>query len=224
MQQQHPSAQILNPGAEQDLEGQYLQIFPVNPQKDLTHAIYQRAKVSQSDKDYYLLSRPSHFTSASRRSPSAATKETSVEKTVYTTAETFPTILRRSEIVAVGTVTLSPLQNAIERTSRKTAELLTIEKRITDGDDTTFNTLTQDLMYAVDTNSDNCVANYHELLPDPQDPEAVEEESEAQRQPNPLENGLRVALIDYALVIRRCLALYVRPAQQATKADLTQRM
>ncbi|CAO2650896.1 Nn.00g091930.m01.CDS01 [Neocucurbitaria sp. VM-36] len=223
MQQQHPSAQILNPGAEQDLEGQYLQIFPVSPQKDLTHAIYQRAKVSQSVKDYYLLSRPSHFTSASRRSPSAATKETSVEKTVYTTAETFPTILRRSEIVAVGTVALSPLQNAIERTSRKTAELLTIEKRITDGDDTTFNTLTQDLMYAVDTNSDNCVANYHELLPDPQDPEAVEEESEAQRQPNPLENGLRVALIDYALVIRRCLALYARPAQQATRADLTQR-
>ncbi|KAJ4368843.1 Deoxycytidine kinase 1 [Neocucurbitaria cava] len=223
MQQQHPSAQILNPGAEQDLEGQYLQIFPVSPQKDLTHAIYQRAKVSQSVKDYYLLSRPSHFTSTSRRSPSATTKENAVEKTVYTTAEIFPTILRRSEIVAVGTVALSPLQNAIERTSRKTAELLTIEKRITDGDDTTFNTLTQELMYAVDTNSDNCVANYHELLPSPPDPEGEDEQREAHDQPNPLENALRVALIDYALVIRRCLALYVRPAQQATKADLTQR-
>lgn len=229
MQQQHPSAQILNPGAEQDLEGQYLQIFPVSPQKDLTHPIYQRAKVSQSVKDYYLLSRPSHFTSASRRSPSAATaKEATVEKTVYTTAEAFPTILRRTEIIAVGTIALSPLQTAIERTSRKTVELLAIEKRINDGDDTTFNTLTQELMYAVDTNSDNCVANYHDLLSDPQDPEAEPEGGEdgmdAQRPPNPLENGLRVALIDYALVIRRSLALYVRPAQQATKADLTQRM
>ncbi|KAF1852032.1 uncharacterized protein K460DRAFT_299706 [Cucurbitaria berberidis CBS 394.84] len=224
MQQQHPSAQILNTGAELDLEGQYLQIFPVSPQKDLTHAIYQRAKVSQPVKDYYLLSRPSHFTSASRRSPSAATtKEATVEKTVYTTAETFPTILRRSEIVAVGTIALSPLQNALERTSRKTVELLALEKRITDGDDTTFNTLTQELMYAVDTNSENCVANYHDLLPNPQDRGGEEEDSEAQQESNPLENGLRVALVDYALVIRRCLGLYARPAQQTTKADLTQR-
>jgi len=224
MQQQHPSAQILNPGAEQDLEGQYLQIFPVSPQKDLTHPIYQRAKVSQSVRDYYLLSRPSHFTSTSRRAPSNANvKEPSVEKTVYTTAETFPTILRRTEIVAVGNVTLTPLQAAIERTSRKTVELIGMEKKITDGDDTAFNSLTQELMYAVDTASDSCVANYHELLPAPQDP-AESEESETQHKPNPLENALRVTLIDYALVIRRCLALYVRPAQQATKADLTLRM
>ncbi|OAL50281.1 hypothetical protein IQ07DRAFT_680588 [Pyrenochaeta sp. DS3sAY3a] len=224
MQQQHPSAQILNPGAEQDVEGQYLQIFPVSPQKDLTHPIFQRAKVSQPVKDYYLLSRPSHFTSASRRSPSAATtKDGTVEKTVYTTAESFPTILRRSEIVAVGTVALTHLQTAIERTSRKTAELLTIEKRITDGDDTAFNTLTQELMYAVETSSDNAVANYHELLPDARNAAAEVEDAHDQDQPNPLENALRVALIDYALVIRRSLALYVRPAQQATKADLTQR-
>jgi hypothetical protein len=223
MQQQHPSAQILNPGAEQDLEGQYLQIYPVSPQKDLAHPIYQRAKVSQSVKDYYLLSCPSHFTSASRRSPSTtATKEGAAEKTLYTTAESFPTILRRSEIVAVGTIILTPLQTAIERTARKTIELLAIEKRITDGDDTTFNTLTQELMYAVDTNSNNCVANYHELLARPGGVDD-DEEGESQKEPNPLENGLRVALVDYALVIRRCLGLYVRPAQQATKADLTLR-
>jgi hypothetical protein len=224
MQQQHPSAQIVNPGGEQDLEGQYLQIYPVSPQKDLTHPIYQRAKVSQSVKDYYLLSRPSHFTSASRRSPSTVNaRDAAAEKTLYTTAESFPTILRRSEIVAVGTVTLTPLQMAIERTSRKTGELLAIEKRITDGDDTTFNTLTQELMYAVDMNSRDCVANYHDLLPPPSE-EDDEEDGENARRPNPLENGLRVALIDYALVIRRCLSLYVRPAQQATKSDLTQRM
>ncbi|CAN9366280.1 unnamed protein product [Alternaria alternata] len=223
MQQQHPSAQIVNPGGEQDLEGQYLQIYPVSPQKDLTHPIYQRAKVSQSVKDYYLLSRPSHFTSASRRSPSTVNaRDAAAEKTLYTTAESFPTILRRSEIVAVGTVTLTPLQMAIERTSRKTGELLAIEKRITDGDDTTFNTLTQELMYAVDMNSRDCVANYHDLLPPPSE-EDDEEDGENARRPNPLENGLRVALIDYALVIRRCLSLYVRPAQQATKSDLTQR-
>ncbi|EAT85067.2 hypothetical protein SNOG_07601 [Parastagonospora nodorum SN15] len=149
MQQQHPAAQVLNPGAEQDVEGQYLQIFPVSPQKDLAHPIFQRAKVSQSVKDFYLLSRPSHFTSASRRAPSNAnSKEPTVEKTVYTTAEAFPTILRRTEIVAVGNVTLTPLQAAIERTSRKTVELGAIEKRIVDGDDSVFNSLTQELIAA----------------------------------------------------------------------------
>ncbi|RAR01560.1 90s preribosome component rrp12 [Stemphylium lycopersici] len=223
MQQQHPSAHIINPGAEFDVEGQYLQIYPVSPQKDLTHPIYQRAKVSQSVKDYYLLSRPSHFTSASRRSPSGVTaRDAAAEKSLYTTAESFPTILRRSEIIAVGTVSLTPLQMAIERTSRKTVELLAIEKRITDGDDTTFNTLTQELMYAVDTNIRDCVANYHDLLPPPDDGEEDDDNDDTQ-QANPLVNAMRVALIDYALVIRRCLSLYVRPAQQATKADLSQR-
>ena len=225
MQQQHPSAQILTPGVEQDVEGQYLQIYPVSPQKDLTHPIFQRAKVSQSVRDYHLLSRPTHFTSASRRSPSrTTTQDNTVEKTLYTTAEAFPTILRRSEIVAVGTITLSSLQTAIERTSRKTVELTALEKRIADGDDTSFNSLTQELMYAVDTNIEGCVANYHDLLPNPR--HSMEEDEEVESEvdpPNPLENALRVSLVDYALVIRRCLAMYTRPAQQATKSDLSQR-
>lgn len=225
MQEQHPAAQILNPGAEQDVEGQYLQIYPVTPQKDLSHPIYQRAKVSQSVRDHYLLSRPSHFTSASRRSPSrTTTRDNTVEKTLYTTAEAFPTILRRSEIVAVGTISLSTLQTAIERTSRKTIELAALEKKIADGDDTMFNTLTQELMYAVDTNSGGCLANYHDLLPNPR--HSIEEDEEADHvdPPNPLENALRVSLVDYALVVRRCLSMYTRPAQQATKSDLSQRM
>lgn len=97
-----------------------------------------------------------------------------------------------------------------------------MEKKILDGDDPAFNSLTQELMYAVDTASDSCIANYHDLLPPPKDAED-EEEPESTEQPNPLENALRVALVDYALVLRRCLALYTRPAQQATKADLTLR-
>jgi dedicator of cytokinesis protein 3 len=226
MQQQHPSAHVLQSGAEQEVEGQYLQIYAVSPQKDLAHPIYQRAKVQQSVRDYYLLSRPSHFTSTSRRSPSRTNaKESTVEKTVFSTAEPFPTILRRSEIVAVGTVLLSPLQTAIERTSRKTVELATLEKKIVDGDDTAFNALSQELIYAINTDEETCIANYHELLPNRRNSSATDDDDEADEEGdyNPLENALRVALVDYALVIRRCLALYTRPAQQATKSDLTQR-
>jgi hypothetical protein len=226
MQQQHPAAQILNAGAEEDVEGQFLQIFPVSPQKDLMHPIYQRAKVVQSIRDYYLLSRPSHFTTTSRRTTSDGQQSGTVEKTVYTTNEAFPTILRRSEIVAVGTVTLTPLQSAIERTSRKTVELMALEKKLQDGEDSAITTLTSDLTRAVDTNQEDCVANYHNLLPKDRDSMMSDEEYEEEdppREPNLLENALKVALIDHALVIRRCLALFSRPAQQATKADLTQR-
>jgi hypothetical protein len=224
MQQQHPAAQILTAGAEEDVEGQYLQIFPVSAQKDLRHPIFQRAKVAQSIKDYYLLSRPSRFTTTSRRIAADGNPHT-VEKTVYTTSEAFPTILRRSEIVSVETVILTPLQTAVDRTTRKTAELVVLEKKIQAGDDSAMASLTADLMLAVDTNQESCVANYHTLLPDDKDStgEDEQEEEEVAREPDLLENALRVALIDHALVIRRCLALYTRPAQQATKADLSQR-
>ncbi|KAF2732052.1 hypothetical protein EJ04DRAFT_578675 [Polyplosphaeria fusca] len=224
MQQQHPAAQILIPGMEEDVEGQYLQIFPVSPQRDLSHPIFQRPKVAPSIRDYYLLSRPSHFTTASRRTVSqGGTKEATVEKTVYTTAEAFPTILRRSEIVAVGTITLTPVQMAIERTSRKAVELLALERRIAEGEDTAITTLTQELMMAVDHNSDSSIARYHDLLPNPRNSTASEDDEVEPYGPSPVENALKVALTDYALIIRRCLVLYTRPAQQATKADLQQR-
>ncbi|KAF1978012.1 hypothetical protein BU23DRAFT_525645 [Bimuria novae-zelandiae CBS 107.79] len=225
MQEQHPSAQILTAGMEQDVEGQYLQIFPVSAQKDLAHPVYQRAKVAQSIRDYYLLSRPSHFTTASRRIEGPS-KEVAVEKTVYTTAESFPTILRRSEIVAVGNVTLTPVQTAIERTTRKTVELGTLEKRVSGGEELLFTELTRELMFAVDTTQETSVARYHELIPESRraSMELDDDDMEVPKAPNPLENALKVALLDYALVIRRCLALYTRPAQQATRADLNQRL
>lgn len=225
MQEQHPAAQILTAGMEQDVEGQYLQIFPVSAQKDLTHPVYQRAKVAQSIRDYYLLSRPSHFTTASRR-VEGPSKDISVEKTVYTTAESFPTILRRSEIVAVGTITLTPLQTAIERTTRKTVELASLEKKISGGEELLFTELTRELMFAVDTTQETSVARYHELIPEPRRASMDFDEEDmdmAPKGPNLLENALKVALLDYALAIRRCLALYNRPAQQATRVDLNQR-
>jgi len=227
MQQQHPSAQILQAGGEEDVEGQYLHIYPVSSQKDLLHPIYQRAKVAQPIRDYYLLSRPTHFTTTSRRQgPEASIKDQTVEKTVYTTAEAFPTILRRSEITSVGNVTLTPLQTAIERTARKTTELLALEKRAADGEDSAFTSLTQELMIAVDPASETSIANYRDLLPKTRDSIEIDEEEEEQEEERPanlLENALKVAMMDYALVMKRCLALYSRPAHQATKADLTQR-
>lgn len=224
MQQQHPSAQILPAGSEEELEGQYLQIYPVSPQRDLFHPVYQRWKVAQPIRDYFLVSKPRNFTTTSRRQPSdAESREATVEKTVYTTAESFPTILRRSEVVSISRVVLTPIQTAVERTTRKTSELLALEKRVAGGDDAAYTPLTEALMIAVDPKSESSVFHYRVLLP--ATPEPVDDEDDVPQQPvfSPLETALKVALVDHALAIKRCLALYHRSAHQATRADLTQR-
>lgn len=227
LQQQHPSAQIMGPNAEEDLEGQYLQVFPVSPQKDLLHPVYQRAKVAQSVRDYHLLARPSVFTTHSRRQGSeGGVKEQTVEKTVYNTAESFPTILRRSEVVEVGTITLTAVQAALERTTRKTSELASLEKRVIEGDDGAFTPLTEALMFAVDPASESSVSHYRELLPKREEDsdEDSDEDTDKEEPPlDPLENALRVALIDHALVLKRCLGHYSRAHQKATQADLMSR-
>ncbi|KAF2089858.1 hypothetical protein K490DRAFT_36278, partial [Saccharata proteae CBS 121410] len=228
MQQQHPSAQISLGAGDDDMEGQYLQISPVSAQKDLTHPIYRRAKVGQSIRDYYVLSRPSAFTTPSKRQGSEAglMVEQTVQKTLFTTAEAFPTILRRSEIVGVESITLSPVQTAVERTTRKTAELAALEKRVSSGEDSALQQLTEGLMMSVDQQSPTSVSQYRDLLPKPAPPTEDEEELELDPEEpelDPYENALKVALLDHALVVKRCLGVYTRPAQQATAIDLTQR-
>jgi dedicator of cytokinesis protein 3 len=231
LQQQHPSAQILTSGStDEDVEGQYIHVYPVSPQRDLQHPIYQRSKVSQAVRDYYLLSRPNAFTSSSRRKTSEGGLEEHqtqvVEKTVYTTAEAFPTILRRSEIIAVGNITLTPLQIAIERTTRKTAELIAVEKKVVDGEDNAITSLTESLMLAVDPDSASSVSHYRALIqPEEEEHDSDEDGEEIEGKPlEPLENALKIALMDYALVVRRCLTHFQRPAHQATRADMQQRM
>ncbi|KXS95602.1 hypothetical protein AC578_10377 [Pseudocercospora eumusae] len=232
MQQLHPSATILRGGLEADVEGQFLQIYAVSPNKDIEHMVYQRTKVSQAVREYNLISNPQRFATTSRHpAHDIPITEQIVEKVIYTTAEEFPTLLRRSEVVKIETVTLLPIEAAIERTTRKTQELLAMEKRIASGDDETdIGRLTDDLMSSVDPDSDSSVSRYRGLLPsisDLADNASSEiDPSIYTREEQPLDNmqnALKVALLDHTLAIRRCLALYKRPALQATRAELVPR-
>jgi hypothetical protein len=231
LQEQHPSAQVSTAGSMgEDLEGQFIYVYNVSPQKDLLHPIFQRAKVSQSVRDYYLLSRPNTFTHTTRRKISdTGVKDQSLEKAVFTTAEAFPTILRRSEIITQGTVTLGPLQIGIERTTRKSAELLALEKKVQDGEDTALSGLTDALMLAVDPDSVSSVSHYRQLIQseneerESSDLEDEDEDEEPKKPLEPMENALRIGLLDYAIAVKRCLTHYGRPAHQATRADLQQR-
>lgn len=232
LQQLHPAAQVIRGGVEPDVEGQYLQVFAVSAHRALHDTVYQRTKVTQAAREYTLLSNPHTFAITTRHpAQDVPITEQQVEKVVYTTAEPFPTILRRSEVVHTETIKLTPIQAAIERTTRKTQELLALERRIASGEDDSGarDMLTADIMYSVDPNSDSSVARYRSLLPASMVPETESQEMDptlVEEQEVPLDrmqNALRIALLDHALAIRRCLGLYNRPAHLATKAELVPR-
>lgn len=227
MQREHPAAQVVSSGEIQDYEGQFLQICPVSAQRDMTHAVYQRSKVPLSVREHLLISEPSSFSSTLRRhTGSTNVKDQWVEKVVYTTAEPFPNILRRSEIAAVEEVTLSPLQTALERTWRKTQELSLLEKRAAMGEDSSMTNLTDALEQLLDLNaaSPSCVAVYRQFLSaHADDPDDDETKAEDTKPVDPMENALAVSLIDHALAIKHALSLYSRPAHLATRSELLRR-
>ncbi|KAF2479260.1 hypothetical protein BDY17DRAFT_305256 [Neohortaea acidophila] len=232
LQQEHPNATILHSPTEPDIDGQYLHVYPVSPNKDLNHMVYQRMRVSQAAREYALMSNPQLFTTTSRQPQyDVPITEQVVEKTIYTTAEPFPTLLRRSEIVATDTITLSPIQAAVERTTRKTQELYALEKRVENGEDgDIMGRLSDEILLSVDPDSDSSVARYRTLLPSSEQGDVTSEdatysmlEREADEAMDPMQNALNVALLDHAIAIRRCLARFTRSEHRATKAELVPR-
>lgn len=209
---QHPAAQVAPPSDLDDLEGQFLQISSVTPYHNLEHPLYQVAKVPQSVREHILESQPNRFAVTSRRhSPATGVQDQWIEKTIYTTASAFPTILGKSEIAVVDVIQLSPLQTAIERTTRKTAELGALQRRVIDGDDSAFTSLTESFKASVDSTCLASVAQYHQLLPSV--PEAAEDDESTaeERRLSPMENALTQALLDHASILRQCLSLYNHP-------------
>ncbi|KAE8144981.1 hypothetical protein BDV25DRAFT_165621 [Aspergillus avenaceus] len=222
MQREHPAAQIMSSGEIQGYEGQFLHISPVSVHRDMAHPVHQRPKVPSSVRDHLLISEPCRFSSTLKRHVRGTdVKEQWVEKAIYTTAEPFPNILRRSEIVTVEELSLTPLQTALERTWRKTQELTLLHRRAASGEDTGLSNLTEALEQLLELNapSAGCVALYRQFLSEPQDDDHEDTPAPA----DPMKQALTVALIDHALAIKQALALFSRPAHQATQAELMRR-
>ncbi|KAL9098719.1 MAG: hypothetical protein Q9163_005668 [Psora crenata] len=219
MRQLHPSAQILSRGPPEDLEGQYLQISPVSVYRDLENPMYQQARVAHSTREYITMSRPHRFAITSKRhSPATGVQDQWIEKTIYSTREAFPTILRRSEITSVDTVRLSPLQTALERATRKTAELATLEKRVVKGDESGFSNLTEAIMSSVDPSSLATVAQYRQLLPVKS--ETIEDDDAEEPALSPLQSALQNSILDHVSMLKHCLTHYSGPAQIGTQTSL----
>ncbi|KAI1799058.1 hypothetical protein F4811DRAFT_565895 [Daldinia bambusicola] len=206
MQEQYPAAQILTSSdVDSEVEGQYLVISALSPHRDLSHQVFQRARVPQPIRDYLLSSHAQMFSVSSKRSTNGPVDSHYAEKTVYTTAEPFPTILRRSEIVDIQTIRLSAKETALERIVRKTQEMTAVEKKLAEEDDEEVAQLMVDaISISVNPDSESSVACYRQLLPAPQSED--EEEPELDQQ----ENAIKMALVDHAIMIKRCLASFAR--------------
>ncbi|KAL8917097.1 MAG: hypothetical protein Q9172_005982 [Xanthocarpia lactea] len=220
---QHPAAQVVPPGDIDDLEGQFLQVASITPYRNLEDPLYQVSKVPQSVREHVLQSQPSRFALTSRRhSPATGVREQWIEKTIYTTADAFPTILGKSEIIAVDLLQLSPLQTAVERTSRKTSEVAALQKRVIEGDDSAFTALTESFKSSVDPTSLASVAQYRVFLPSAPEPMDDDESMPDEPPMDPMQIALKQALLDHASTLRQCLALYSRPSHINIQAQLSE--
>ncbi|CAN8103871.1 unnamed protein product [Discula destructiva] len=231
IQEQFPSSQIVTSENIEDVEGQFLVVSSVSPHRDLSHHVFQRARVPQITRDYIVTAHPQKFSISTKRNTSGPVESHYADKIVYTTAESFPTILRRSEIVSANDVHLGAKEAALERIVRKTQEMTAVEKKITDGDtsDEVAKLLADAIGISVNPDSENSVVVYRQLIPGPQpraddasqegdedfddlDAQLMEEQSAPELSLQ--ENAIKMALIDHAIMIKRCLATFSKSSNQ----------
>ncbi|KAM5351865.1 hypothetical protein ACJ41O_004588 [Fusarium nematophilum] len=213
MQEQYPAAQIVTGGDVDDVEGQFLVISAVTPHRDLTHQVFQRARVPQVIRDFLLSSHPQTFSISTRRSTTGPVKDHSAEKLVFTTADAFPTILRRSEVTDTQEIKLGAHETALERIVRKTQEMTALERRVADGDEDHAQLLLDAVSVSVNPISENSVACYRQLLPVPKEVDEDDEEEEEEVpevELTPQDSAIKMALVDHAIMIKRCLAMFSR--------------
>ncbi|OAA63040.1 Dedicator of cytokinesis [Cordyceps fumosorosea ARSEF 2679] len=222
MQEQYPSAKIITAEDGDEVEGQFLVISVVTPHRDLTHQIYQRTRVPQVVRDFLLSSHPQVFSITAKRTTSGPVHEHYSQKLIFTTAEPFPTILRRSEIIDVNELELSAHETALERIVRKTQEMAALERRISEGEEQNMKLLLDAVAVSVNPNSDQSVSCYRTLLPEPKgddedgedEEDEDEDEDEDEEELSPSNAAIKTGLIDHAMLLKRCLALFAR-----TKSD-----
>lgn len=95
-------------------------------------------------------------------------EESWVEKTYFTTEEAFPTVLRRSEIVAVEVLEISPIERALNDVEQRTKELEGLYTRystaVKTGQPVSTNPLTMALNTAVDAPQENGLPSFRHFL------------------------------------------------------------
>ncbi|KAG8934388.1 hypothetical protein FRC01_003345 [Tulasnella sp. 417] len=212
MLNKHPEARLLKTVGEPSDEirsssFQYIQCMSVTPEPDRSLSIFTNPDVPESVRKYYEHSAINLFSSTRQVAPNpqAGFRDTWIEKTFYTTEETFPTVLRRSEIVSIQVVETSPIENAINDVEARTRELHMLELKYKTLAQTervvSTNPLTAALNNAVDSPDDSGVLLYRQAFLSPDYLTEHPDQVDAMHK-------LSVVIEDHVRVIRRCLALH----------------
>ncbi|BGP50279.1 Deoxycytidine kinase 1 [Rhodotorula kratochvilovae] len=142
MMNKHPTATLLRSSniPSEDVqygENQFLQITAVAPEVDHSSYIFSDPDVPHYVRAYYLHNEVNtfSFTRPLSKDPSGRTRSTNdftslwTEKTVLICEDSFPTVLRRSEIIEIRLIEISPVENAVHDVQSKQKELATLERR-----------------------------------------------------------------------------------------------
>lgn len=225
LQEQYPSAKIVTTDDVDEVEGQFLIVSTVTPYRDLSHLVFQRSRVPQVVRDFLLSSHPQAFSVTTKRNTSGPVHGHSCTKMLLETAEPFPTILRRSEVIEVRKLQLTAHQTGLERVVRKTQELSELERRVADGHEPSISPMVEIISSSVELGSGSNIAAYRTLLPtsveadNDEDDEDDDDDEDDKGEPvfSAEDNALKTALVDHALAIKSALVTLSRmPATAAT--------
>jgi dedicator of cytokinesis protein 3 len=169
----------------------YIQCTVVTPEPNRSLPIFTNPDVPVSVRNYYEHRRvflcsylftsqkliPTQFDSAinifstSRpvtKGSRDGTEEVWLEKAYFTTEETFPTVLRRSEIVGAHVLEISPIENALNEVEQKTKELTALNFKYSSlvkaSQDIPTNALAMSLNTAVDAPMNTGIGSYRHIF------------------------------------------------------------
>jgi dedicator of cytokinesis protein 3 len=98
-------------------------------------------------------------------------EEVWLEKTYFTTEEAFPTVLRRSEVIAMEVLEISPIENALHEVEQKTKELASLNLKYAALAKTaqvvSTNALSMSLNGAVDAPVEGGISSYRQVFFNP---------------------------------------------------------
>lgn len=197
----YPGATIVSNESQAKPDGQYLFVTTVDPDPE-SKLDMKLIRPTPGAKEYQFR-RNLHRFSFSRPLPgNTSPLDLWVEKTTYETYQTFPTIVKRSEIKSVSIIKLSPLENALQILQSKTNDLVDLEASFKSGkaDQGIISRLDLVLSGAVDSPVNGGIQLYRAFLED--------ENLRAEPKSAPLVTALENAFLDYATAIQRCLAIH----------------
>ncbi|TFK54047.1 hypothetical protein OE88DRAFT_1654527 [Heliocybe sulcata] len=212
MLNKHPGAQLLKTMGDPPVDirfgtDQYIQCTAVNPEPNRDLPVFTNPDVPIAVRTYYEHSAIQLFSCSTpvTRLTRDGSEEVWIEKMYFSTEESFPTVLRRSEIVESEVIHISPVENALHEVAEKTKELQKLYLRYSTLTKTTqavsTNPLSMSLNGAVDAPMTGGIVSFRQVFLAP---------DYLARHPDRIEqiDKLRQTIDDHVRTIDTCLRLH----------------